>query len=242
MPSFLAATHCLFNNDTFWATLGNPKYSSRETLIVLNRMLRLSKAIRVELLPSDVLKNRKRRRCVTAEDALMQPASLLRYAVGIMFKYDQERAYATSMSAKYAARKFAMQGREVVRVSEKRTYGHGSRVTLLELLPILLARKGGLRRVGAAATTRAKARAKGVASFAAVARPVVENWFRPLLAKARRALANDASSPTILDGYRRLKVEVGALTAIPTALTTRRGLAALLASAKKYARQLDVAL
>jgi hypothetical protein len=242
MPSLLAATHCLFNNDAFLATLGNPKYSTRETLIVLNCMVRLSKSIRVELLSSDVSKTRKRRRGVTAEDALLQPASLLQYVVGIMFKYDQERAYATSMSAKYAARKFALQGRQMVRVSEKRTYGHDSRFTLLELLPILLARKGGLRRVGAAAATRAKARATGIASFAAVAGPVVENWSRPLLARARRALANDASSPTILDGYRRLKVEVGALTTIPTALTTRRGLAALLASAKKYAHQLDVEL
>jgi hypothetical protein len=97
------------------------------------------------------------------------------------------------MSAKYAARKFALQSRQVVRASEKRSYGHDSRVMLLDLLPTLLARKGWLLRMGAAATTRAKARAKAIASFAAVTGPVVENWFRPLLARARHALANDAS-------------------------------------------------
>jgi hypothetical protein len=61
-------------------------------------MLRLSKSIRVELLPSDVSETRKRRRGVTAEEALLQPAPLLRYATPC----DGTDDYATGRSGPFS--------------------------------------------------------------------------------------------------------------------------------------------
>ncbi len=85
-----------------------------------------------------------------------------------MFIYHPDRPYQTSLSPREAKRQFSIMIRRAA--TDKDSEGHAAardhyRITMPALLPIILARKGGLRYVSRAVLAREKLRGKALAGY-----------------------------------------------------------------------------
>lgn len=248
----------LFNNVAFWQVLGSSGDCVPDALGRLYSLLCASRAINAELLENKKIK----KRTGNVFDVLFkEPESIIFRAVHTMFAYRDERSYEMSLSKYAAARRFSMPLKEIAIIyikamADETSESHHAassygRITLLTLIPAVLARKGGFHRVKLAAANRAKARAKARKEFIPVAMKEVEEWFLPLLVKARPFIAsNDKNKKkgalfTLVKNYELLNTETQCLLCTcenKKGILERRFIASWLRDAKKYARRLHRAL
>ncbi len=201
MASFFtrAVTTHLFNNDAFWTALSSANSDTQIALRRLNCILHLAPAVRGEMLESlkktkaKKRKNYNRSFCFVAGKAndllFKQPQSTLHRAVALMFKYQPDSIYATTMSSHEAKRQFSIAVRDVrgkirIAAADTTSEGHAAascffRITMLTLLPLVLARKGGLRHVSRAVISREKTKAKAIEAYIPIAISFVETSVCP---------------------------------------------------------------
>ena len=214
--TFHAATSHIFNNTAFWQKLSCAEDSVSHALGRLNSLLSLSKPVRMELL--ELPPTAGKRRHAAAEDLLFkQPESILHRAVATMFALREDSIYRTSMSIQLAKHQFSMTRRDVLAIminarkdetSEGHRAAHFGRVTLMMMLPTVLARKGGLLRIATASANRVKSRQRSVAKSTAAAKQAILHLFKPLLAKAYPLTRAQKPYKRVVDNYHALKCEV----------------------------------
>jgi len=239
---FLSVTAHLFNNDAFWTALGCADYSVQRSLRRLNCILRITSAVRLELLET--------RKTAVGDLLFKQPQSILHRAVAHMFSYNPERPYQTSLSQREAKSQFSIAevGAMIRRsASDKDSEGHAAardyyRITMPALLPIILARKGGLRHVSRAVIAREKARGKSLASYIPIASSFVQTEVVPVLATARKLLKGLTRKPKRLsDNYAHLRSVAREIMMCCSGemASTRRGLASSVSRAKYSVCRVD---